>query len=68
MAAQVDPAKCNKCGGAIQPLCVEVCPDEAIRVQGDRIVVTEFLCEDCNECGCVCPDKAISVPLDKLTF
>jgi MinD superfamily P-loop ATPase len=68
MAAQVDPGKCKKCGGAVQPLCVEVCPDEAIRVQGDRIVVTEFLCEDCNECGFICPDHAISIPLDKITF
>jgi Fe-S-cluster-containing hydrogenase component 2 len=68
MAAQVDPTKCKKCGGVIQPLCVEACPDEAIRVQGDRIVVTEFLCEDCNECGFVCPDHAISIPLDKVTF
>jgi MinD superfamily P-loop ATPase len=33
-----------------------------------RPVVTEFLCEDCNECGCVCPDHAITVPLEKVTF
>ena len=33
-----------------------------------RPVVTEFLCEDCNECGCVCPDHAITVPLAKVTF
>ena len=68
MAAQVDPNKCQMCGGMIQPLCVEVCPDSAIRVQDDRVVVTEFLCEDCNECGCVCPDHAITVPLEKVTF
>jgi MinD superfamily P-loop ATPase len=68
MAAQVNPEKCTMCGGNTQPLCVEVCPDMAIRVQNDRVVVTEFLCEDCNECGCVCPDKAIQVPLEKVTF
>lgn len=68
MAAQVDPEKCTMCGGQVEPLCVEACPDAAIRVQNDRIVVTEFLCEDCNECGCVCPDAAISVPLAKVTF
>lgn len=68
MAAQIDLEKCNMCGGSTQPLCVEVCPDEAIRVQGDRVVVTDFLCEDCNECGCVCPDEAIEVPVEKLTF
>jgi MinD superfamily P-loop ATPase len=68
MAAQIDPDKCTMCGGMTQPLCVEVCPDSAVRVQDDRVVVTEFLCEDCNECGCVCPDGAISVPLAKVTF
>jgi len=68
MAAQVNPKKCTMCGGAIQPICVEICPDSAIRVQDTRVVVTEFLCEDCNECGCVCPDRAITVPLAKVTF
>ncbi len=68
MAAQIDPEKCTMCGGVCQPLCVETCPGAAIRVQDDRVVVTEFLCEDCNECGCVCPDKAITVPVAKVTF
>jgi MinD superfamily P-loop ATPase len=68
MAAQVDLNKCSMCGGIVQPLCVEICPDSAIRVQDNRVVVTEFLCEDCNECGCICPDKAISVSVGKITF
>lgn len=68
MAAQIDYDKCTMCGGAVQPLCVESCPDLAIRVQDGRVVVTEFICEDCNECGTVCPDEAISVPLEKVTF
>jgi len=68
MAAQVDAQKCTMCGGVTQPICIEVCPDSAIRVQDNRIVVTEFLCEDCNECGCACPDGAITVPLEKVTF
>ncbi len=68
MAAQIDLEKCNMCGGLTQPICVEVCPDSAIRVQNGRPVVTEFICEDCNECGCACPDEAIDVPLSKVTF
>jgi len=40
----------------------------AIRVQDNLVVVTEFICEDCNECGIVCPDNAITIPLDKVTF
>ncbi len=68
MAAQVDLVKCTKCGGATQPRCVEACPDEAIRMQDNRIVVTEFLCEDCNECGFTCPDHAICIPVESVTF
>ncbi len=68
VAAQVDTKKCNMCGGLVDPVCIEVCPDEAIRVQNNRIVVTDFLCEDCNECGCACPDGAISIPVSKVTF
>jgi len=68
MAAQVDTEKCTMCGGTVQPICVEACPDSAIRVQDNRIVVTEFVCEDCNECGSVCPDHAISVPVESVTF
>jgi len=57
-----------KCGGITQPLCVEICPDQPIRVQDDRIVVTEFLCEDSNECGFICPNHAISIPIELVTF
>jgi formate hydrogenlyase subunit 6/NADH:ubiquinone oxidoreductase subunit I len=33
MAAQIDMDKCTMCGGYTSTLCVEVCPDQAIRVQ-----------------------------------
>jgi hypothetical protein len=41
---------------------------EWIQVGINRVVATESLCEDCNECGCVCPDGASSIPLEKVTF
>ena len=34
----------------------------------NRVMATEFLCEDCNECGYVYPDGAASIPLEKVTF
>jgi len=37
-------------------------------VQDNRAVVTEFLCEDCNECGVACPDRAIKCTVDTVTF
>ena len=68
MAAQIERVKCTRCGGYTAWRGVDVCPDEAIRVQDGGPVVTEFLCEDCNECGCICPDEAITIPLEKVTF
>lgn len=68
MAAQIDYNKCGLCGGLAEPRCVEACPDSAIRIQDGRPVVTEAICEDCNECGFACPDKAIEIPLKLITF
>jgi len=42
MAAQIDYKKCTMCGGNVYPLCVEICPDQAVRVQAGRPVVTGF--------------------------
>jgi MinD superfamily P-loop ATPase len=41
-------------------------PQNAVSLRDKRIVITEFLCEDCNECGYACPDKAIIIK--KVTF
>jgi MinD superfamily P-loop ATPase len=61
MVAEVDQKLCRLCGGYCEPLCIDKCPDEAITLRGDRIEITEFLCEDCNECGFICPDNAITI-------
>ncbi len=61
MVVEIDNGKCKMCGVYTAPVCVDRCPTEALKVREDRIVVTEFLCEDCNECGFACPDKAISI-------
>jgi len=57
MAAIVNQDECSACGS-----CVDVCPSDAISLDGDVAVVNE---EECNECGaCVdeCPSEAISLP------
>jgi len=70
LVVEVDLTKCRFCGAYDKPICVDVCPTTAIQVREEagskRIVVTEFLCEDCNECGFRCPDKAIKIK--DLTF
>ena len=55
MPAKIDESKCNGCGA-----CVEVCPVEAIKVDGKAVVDPEK-CVDCGTCVDECPNKAISM-------
>ncbi|MCX8204502.1 MAG: hypothetical protein N3H31_02480 [Candidatus Nezhaarchaeota archaeon] len=70
MVAEVDMVKCHFCGSYDKPVCIDICPTGAIQLREEggvkKIVITEFLCEDCNECGFHCPDKAIKIK--SLTF
>jgi MinD superfamily P-loop ATPase len=66
MVVEVDPDKCTLCGSYCEPICIDRCPTNAVSLRDKRIVITEFLCEDCNECGYACPDKAIIIK--KVTF
>ena len=66
MVIEIDEKKCRLCGVYSSPICVDKCADGALSVRDKRIVVTEFLCEDCNECGMACPDRAIAIK--KVTF
>ena len=61
MVVHINDDKCTMCGVYREPICVERCPTTALQVRDRRVVVTEFLCEDCNECGFACPDKAITI-------
>ena len=61
MVVEINDDKCNMCGAFCIPICVERCPTTALSVRDRKIAVTEFLCEDCNECGFACPDKAITI-------
>ena len=61
MVVEINYDKCNMCGAFCDPVCVERCPTAALSVRDCKVVVTEFLCEDCNECGFACPDKAITI-------
>ena len=57
-----DKCKVKKCG----KLCVSFCPMvrsrvEAIRVEGNKAVISEMLCSGCGICVKKCPFKAISI-------
>ncbi len=68
MVIELDYDKCTMCGALQQPVCVERCPTTALAVQDRKLLVTELLCEDCNECGFSCPDKAITLDINKVTW
>ena len=63
MVVEVDYERCRLCGTYVEPICVDRCPTSAVRITDGKVEVTEFLCEDCNECGFACPDKAIVIKL-----
>jgi dihydroorotate dehydrogenase (fumarate) len=52
---EVNP-KCRLCGR-----CAEVCPYEALRVEGGALVVDEERCDNCGLCLTVCPFDAIAM-------
>lgn len=49
-------------GARLCDLCARVCPAEAIRAQGDRLVVDRDRCEACGLCVGACPVDAIRLP------
>ena len=61
MVVSINEDECTMCGAYCEPICVERCPTTALQGRERKVIVTEFLCEDCNECGFACPVKAITI-------
>jgi len=51
----IDNNKCIRCGA-----CVDACPNQAISIQNDLIVINQRLCRQCGNCAEICPVEAIS--------
>jgi ferredoxin len=50
---KIDTDKCTGCGG-----CIDLCPEIAISMINDVVIVNEELCTGCNICIKVCPMRA----------
>lgn len=56
MAVIIDKDLCIGCG-----ICVDECPQEALRVEDNIAVVNEDACIECGICIGECPQEAISL-------
>jgi ferredoxin len=56
MVAVVDKDNCVGCGA-----CVDVCPNEAIKMVDGIAVIDPDACIDCGACVDACPNGAISM-------
>ena len=50
----VEDTRCTGCGA-----CVEVCPEGAISLKGDKASIDQSLCNSCGRCLEACGDGAI---------
>ncbi len=56
MMATINEAACTGCGA-----CVEVCPVEAISIEGKKARIDAVRCIGCGVCVGECPMEAIRV-------
>ena len=50
----INMERCTGCGA-----CLEVCPEGALYLVDDRVVLDSHLCRECEICIAVCPREAI---------
>jgi len=55
VAYVIYPHKCSRCG-----LCLEECPVQAIKKEGDDYAIDPEICTECGYCADICPEDAIS--------
>lgn len=49
-----NPTKCAGIGA-----CIEACPENAIEMEGEGVVIDRDICTSCGECATACPSTAL---------
>jgi NAD-dependent dihydropyrimidine dehydrogenase PreA subunit len=52
----IDSGRCDGCGA-----CMEVCPQGALYLVNDKVMVDARLCHECEACIATCPTGAIAI-------
>jgi NAD-dependent dihydropyrimidine dehydrogenase PreA subunit/nitroreductase len=52
---KIETDKCNACG-----LCIKICHEYCLRLEGDILMVDHTVCSTCTQCIAVCPQQAIT--------
>jgi pyruvate formate lyase activating enzyme len=48
--------RCNGCG-----YCIDVCPENALHLENEKVVINREKCNACGECVAICSPEAITV-------
>lgn len=56
---EIDEALCTLCGD-----CIASCPEGAVHLSSQKIIIDEDACDYCGDCEDLCPAGAIALPFE----
>ncbi len=56
----IDKESCKACG-----ICIDVCPDIAVRIEDEEYFIDYDYCKGCGLCAYECPTDAIEMILEE---
>jgi ferredoxin len=56
MVPVIDKESCTGCGS-----CIDICPNQAIYMEGEKAQIDAEFCEECGFCTSECPVDSIKI-------